>query len=109
MDPRCHGRQGKRTLRPARQGDGKDGSPCPIVILRADDAEYGVWLWHKVLRTAFAQLRPLPGELVHVEYLGRRQSLSTGFSYHAYQVDAPERKTGEPDWSALEGRPFAGF
>jgi hypothetical protein len=83
------------------EGFAKDGAACPIAVLRTDDGEVGVWLWHTVLRQGFARLRPQPGEAVLVRYLGKRTSESSGRNYHAYTVDAPAREPIEPDWSSL--------
>jgi hypothetical protein len=62
--------------------------PCRIAVLRnSAGAEFSVWLLHTVLRNEFARLRPKPGELVYVRYLGKRQPKQPGGSpYDAYAV-----------------------
>lgn len=81
-------------------GFGKDGAECPIVVLEADGSEWGVWLWQKVLRNQFKRLRPKAGELVRVVYRGKRRG--ERFTYHDFDVTAPERESRGPDWDSLD-------
>lgn len=77
------------------------GEPAPIVVLRTEDgAERGVWLLHIVLLDEFKRVRPKPGELVAVRYLGKKTS-AAGQSYHGYRVVVDRTDQGV-DWGALD-------
>jgi hypothetical protein len=82
------------------EGYGRDGDVCAIVILRdSDGVEHGIWLWHLVLRSDFARLKPEVDEVVTVTYLGKRKS-ATGRAYHSYNVHAD--RESQLTWDDLE-------
>jgi hypothetical protein len=73
--------------------------PAKIAVLRTkDEREVGVWLLHTALKSAFARLRPKPGELVAIRYEGKRES-AAGQTYDSYRVEI-DRARGA-DWDAL--------
>ena len=79
-------------------------SPDPITIvnLRRDDGVVlALWLNSTVLQNKVARLRPKVGELLEVEYLGKRQGANA--EYKDYRVAVPDRQPFEPDWSSIGG------
>jgi hypothetical protein len=75
--------------------------PTFIAVLRSeDDVEHAVWLIHAVLRNELKRLRPQPGELVAIRYLGKRRS-ANGHPYASYRV-AVDRESSPIDWAALQ-------
>jgi hypothetical protein len=60
--------------------------PQRIVVVDPGDGNLrSIWLLHDALRSQMAKLKPQPGDVVAVRYLGRQKSAS-GRSYHAYTV-----------------------
>lgn len=63
-----------------------DYGPQHIAIIRDEDAvEHAFWLLHAVALDEFKKLRPAPGELVAICFLGPRTS-ATGQPYTGYRV-----------------------
>ena len=101
------------TFRFAHEGDEIAGT---VVRLDVADTEYGsqrivvvdpgdgnlrsIWLLHDALRSQMEKLRPEPGDVIAVRYLGRQQAQGSGRSYHAYTVttdaDRPQFQWGSP-------------
>ena len=93
-----------------------EGDEIAGVVVRLDvaDTEYGqqrivvvdpgdgnlrsIWLLHDALRSQMEKLRPEPGDVIAVRYLGRQKSVN-GRSYHAYTVtsdrDRPQFQWGK--------------
>lgn len=68
-------------------------------------AEYGLWLIHSVLRDQLRAARPASGEMFAVLYKGSKPTKADPRrSYHAYQVDMPERSAPQADasWDSVE-------
>jgi hypothetical protein len=88
-------------------GYGKSGDVCPVVVLcDADGVEHAVWLWHLVLRSDFAKLRPELGEHVRVDYLGTAES-AAGRRYHRYAVETNRpTQLGWDDLDDLHTKPI---
>jgi hypothetical protein len=97
---------------------GKAGDEIAGTVVRLDvaDTEYGrqrivvvdpgdgnlrsIWLLHDALRSQMEKLKPQPGDVVAVRYLGRQQSAS-GRSYHAYTVTT-DRERPQFTWGAAD-------
>jgi hypothetical protein len=99
------------TFRFAHEGDEIVGT---VVRLDVADTEYGsqrivvvdpgdgnlrsIWLLHDALRSQMEKLRPEPGDVIAIRYLGRQKS-ANGRSYHAYTVtsdrDRPQFQWGK--------------
>lgn len=75
--------------------------PVPIAVLEDGGKEYGVWMFHAVLRNQFAQVKPRVGELVGVKYLGKKMGAS-GRQYANYVVKRiPDASAEAFDWDAI--------
>ena len=75
-------------------------STAAVVIIRLKDgSERSLWLLWEALRNQFAAVRPKPGELVKVSYLGEKISV-TGRDYHDFKVRA-NRDQAEFDWDDI--------
>lgn len=74
----------------ARHTDGKsrDGeSSCEILVLKMKDgSERSVWLWQTALKDLGRQAGLKPGQLVYIEFQGRRTSLESGHEYLAFRT-----------------------
>ena len=71
----------------------------PIAVLDVDGDVRSLWLNTFVLRSKFADLKPVAGERVRVEYLGKREGANG--EYHNFAVEMPDRPPYEPDWDAI--------
>lgn len=73
----------------------------PIAVLQKDNKEYGVWMFHAVLRNQFAQVKPAVGEPVGVKFLGKKKGAS-GREYSNYVVKRVPKAGAEAfDWDAI--------
>ena len=74
----------------ARHTDGKsrDGeSSCEILVLRMKDgSERSIWLWHRALKDLCRQAGLKTGQLVYIEFQGRRISSESGYEYLAFRT-----------------------
>jgi hypothetical protein len=77
--------------------------PCAIAVFAEDGtgADRAVWLIHTVLRNELRRVRPEPGELVCIRYLGKRQPVGGGPAYDSYRV-VVDREGGGLSWDDLE-------
>jgi hypothetical protein len=78
--------------------DTEYGPQCIVVVDPGDGNLRSIWLLHDALRSQMEKLRPEPGTVIAVRYLGRQQS-ANGRSYHAYTVttdwDRPQFQWGK--------------
>jgi hypothetical protein len=61
----------------------------PTKILNVTDlngVEWGVWLIHTGLRMAIEEHQPKPGQMISLQYQGKKLSKASGYNYHAYNV-----------------------
>lgn len=74
----------------------------PIVVLSREGKEYGLWLFHAVLRNQFAKVKPKVGEMVGAKYLGKKKGAS-GREYSNYIVKRIPKAGAEVfDWGSIE-------
>ena len=65
-----------------------------IVVLDPGDGNLrSIWLLHDALLSQMKKLRPRPGDVIAVRYLGRQKS-GSGRSYHAYTVASDGDRPG---------------
>lgn len=99
------------TFRFAKAGDEIAGT---VVRLDVADTEYGqqkivvvdpgdgnlrsIWLLHDALLSQMRKLKPQPGDVIAVRYLGKQTS-GNGRSYHAYTVTS-DRERPQFQWDA---------
>ena len=80
--------------------------PQRIVVNDAGDGELrSIWLLHDALLSQMKKLKPQPGDVLAVRYLGRQQS-GNGRSYHAYTV-AMDKDQPQFQWDTPSARPPA--
>jgi hypothetical protein len=67
--------------------EGFDGSPYPIVTIRAENGdELAVHAFHTVLANELARIRPKVGDELGIRYGGRVRGENSRSSYHSYRV-----------------------
>ena len=69
------------TYRRLESGRTKDGEDRAIVILEIDGVERSLWLHEKALRGQFRELKPEPGELIHIRKGAEKKKGASGYSY----------------------------
>lgn len=79
-----------------------DYGQVPIAVFEGRDGkEYGLWMFHAVLRNQFAQRKPRVGDIVGVRFLGKKTGAS-GRQYSNYKVAVHgEQDAVDFDWSVL--------
>jgi hypothetical protein len=87
------------TFRRVTRGPDKGYGRPYIAILDTAGGPRSVWLLGQVLLDAFKEVRPSPGELVLVRYLGKRTSASDR-EYKAWKVVVDRDET--VDWDRLD-------
>ena len=71
-------------------------------FIHADSGqEYSIWIFNKSLQDQLSKLRPEVDELVKIEYLGKKISKSSKFSYQSFRASAPERPVVPLTWDSL--------
>lgn len=84
------------------QGETSYGpSPVARFIHEETGQEYSVWLFNQSLRDQLSKLRPEKDELVKIEYLGKKKSKTSKFSYQSFRASAPERPVVALTWESL--------
>lgn len=63
--------------------------------------EFSIWLFNQALLDQLAKLAPEAGELVKIDYHGRKTSKTSGRRYQSFKASAPERPTAALSWAAL--------
>jgi hypothetical protein len=76
-----------------------------VVIDPGDGNPRSVWLLHDALLSQMKKLKPQPGDVIAIRYLGRQQS-SNGRSYHAYTV-ASDQDRAQFQWDTPSAKPPA--
>jgi hypothetical protein len=73
------------TIETYNWGRGRHGA-CPVITLRRKNGQrVRIWAFHSVLRDHLRQQGARVGELVRIDYLGKRVG-SRGFDYHNYSL-----------------------
>jgi hypothetical protein len=81
-----------------------DYGPCRVVVVDPGDGGLrSIWLFHDALLSQMQKLRPMPGDVIAVRYLGRTRS-AAGRSYHDYAV-ATDAARGQFEWDSPSARP----
>lgn len=90
-------------FRRLEEGYTRQYGACPIMILAElrSKTEWSVWLFHAVLRNQLARMKPEPGEVVAVRWLGKRKPESGGNEYDDYRVVVNRGQAGAVDWSKI--------
>jgi hypothetical protein len=70
-----------------------------VVIDPGDGNLRSIWLLHDALHSQFMKLKPQPGDVIAIRYLGRQQAAASGRSYHAYTVTS-DREQPQFQWDA---------
>ena len=75
-------------------------STAAVGIIRLKDgSERSIWLLWDALRNQFGAVKPKPGELIKVSYMGEKISV-TGRDYHDFKVRA-NREQAEVNWDEI--------
>ena len=82
------------------------GEKTILVLEDTAGKAWSVWLIHSALVSAVARERPKPGELVLIQYQGRKKSGNTGRQYHAYRVEVDGRRRCRTSTSSRRARPI---
>lgn len=84
------------------QGETSYG-PAPVArfIHEATGEERSIWLFNQSLKDQLSKLRPDKDELVQIEYLGKKKSKTSKFSYQSFKATAPERPVVQLTWGDL--------
>ncbi len=76
-----------------------------VVVDPGDGNLRSIWLLHDALLSQMEKLRPQPGDVIAVRYLGKQQAAASGRSYHAYTVtsdrERPQFQWGTPGAAAV--------
>ena len=77
--------------------------PSPVARFIHEDTgqEYSVWLFNQSLKDQLSKLRPEKDELIQIEYLGKKKSKTSKFSYQSFRATAPERPVVPLTWESL--------
>ena len=84
-------------LAPSQNGD----TPVARFIDEETGEEVSVWMFNLALKDQLAKLAPEPGELVQIDYHGKKKSQSSGKMYASFKATAPEREVPTLSWGAL--------
>jgi hypothetical protein len=82
-------------------GETEYGETKIVVIDPGDGNLRSVWLFHDALLSQMKKLKPRPGDVIAVRYLGKQKS-GNGRSYHAYTVTSDKERPGF-DWDGSAG------
>lgn len=63
--------------------------------------EISVWMFNAALLDQLSKVAPEKGELVKIDYHGKKVSKTSGRKYASYKVTAPERPVQELSWASL--------
>lgn len=84
------------------QGETTYGTkPVARFIHEESDEEVSIWLFNHSLLDQLSKLAPEEGELVKIEWHGKKRSKSTGRNYQAFRATAPERPQVALTWGNL--------
>ena len=78
-----------------------DYGPQKIVVIDPGDGNLrSIWLLHDALLSQFMKLKPQPGDVVAIRYLGKQLAAASGRSYHAYTVSSDREQLPQFQWDA---------
>lgn len=63
--------------------------------------EISIWLFNQALLDQLSKVAPEKDELVKIDYLGKKKSKTSKYSYQSFKVSAPERPAVALSWAAL--------
>jgi hypothetical protein len=72
-----------------------------IAVVRTKDGERAVWMFGAALRSQFGKIKPSPGEVVGIKFLGERVS-GAGNKYKDWRV-VVDRPAATPDFESMAG------
>lgn len=75
--------------------------PVARFVEEASGEEVSIWLFNQALTDQLSKLRPEAGELVKIDYHGRKTSKTSGRKYQSFKASAPERQTQALSWGDL--------
>lgn len=75
--------------------------PVARFIQEETGEEVSIWLFNQSLLDQLSKLAPETGELVKIDWHGKKKSKSTGRPYQAFKATAPERPVVALSWAAL--------
>lgn len=77
--------------------------PKPVTRFVEEETgeEVSIWLFNQSLLDQLSKLAPEAGELVRIEYHGKKTSKTSGRKYQSFKAVAPERPTQALSWAAL--------
>lgn len=84
-------------LAPSQNGD----TPVARFIEEESGDEVSIWLFNIALKDQLAKLAPETGELVQIDYHGKKKSQTSGRPYKSFKATAPEREVPTLSWGAL--------
>lgn len=75
--------------------------PVARFIHEESGEEISIWLFNQALLDQLSKLAPEAGELVKIDYHGRKTSKTSGRKYQSFKASAPERPAQALSWAAL--------
>lgn len=75
--------------------------PVARFVEEATGEEVSIWLFNQALQDQLVKLAPEKGELVKIEWHGKKRSKTTGRNYQSFKASAPERPVVQLSWAAL--------
>lgn len=84
-------------------GETRDYGTKPVArfIQEDTDTEYSIWLFQQALLDRVVKIAPEKGELIVIEYLGKKKSKTSSRTYASFRVTAPERLVEILTWDSL--------
>ncbi len=67
----------------------------------ATGEEFSIWIFNQALGDQLSKLSPEKGELVKIDWMGKKTSKTTGRRYQSYKASAPERPVVQLSWASL--------
>jgi hypothetical protein len=75
--------------------------PVARFVAEETGEEISIWLFQQALLDQLAKLKPEKGELVKIDYLGKKKSKTSKYSYQSFKASAPERPVVALTWDNL--------
>lgn len=75
--------------------------PVARFVEEATGEEVSIWLFQQALLDQLSKIAPEKGELVKIDYHGKKTSKTSGRKYQSFKASAPERPVQELSWAAL--------
>lgn len=75
----------------------------PVARFTVEDTgeEVSIWLFQQALLDQLSKLEPEKGELVRIDYHGKKKSKTSTRSYQSFKASAPERPVQALSWASL--------